>query len=127
MDMHIVVALLIVIALAVIGGPVVGGIALFGTALLLVPGFGLFLGVAAFLIALLVVFGVLSIKVLLGVVFVLAFALLLFDRAKVAAKQSQLLDRKPIEGTDLYQDQYGQRWRKVAGIFKAVDAQKVPE
>lgn len=29
-----------------------------------------------------------------------------------------ILHRQKIEGTDLYQDQYGRQWRKVAGIFK---------
>jgi len=33
-------------------------------------------------------------------------------------KKSDLLHRKKIEGTEIYQDKHGQKWVKKAGIFK---------
>jgi energy-coupling factor transporter transmembrane protein EcfT len=118
------VAILVVIALALIGGPVVGGLAIFAALLFLIPGLGTFLGLALLVISLLVLFRVQSIYWLVGI-FIFLVSVGLFansykEREKVKQKEEGLLERKLIEGTDIYEDKNGQKWRKVSGIFKMV-------
>lgn len=39
---------------------------------------------------------------------------------------NEILNRVRLEGTDLYRDQHGQLWKKVAGIYKKTDEQPKP-
>lgn len=129
--MQFVVPLLVVIALAIIGGPLVGGVALVGALLFLVPGLGIVLGLVVLAIAIWMHFGVNS------VLFIAAFVIFAFIKilstTAAHAKQGaagvtpqndvELLERKRIEGSEFYEDKYGRKWRKIAGIFKPADDQ----
>lgn len=89
--MPILIAVLVVIALTLIGGPVVGGLAFVAALLFLIPGIGIFLGIALLVIALLVLFGVQSIYWLVGA-FIFLVSVALFansykERAKVKQKE----------------------------------------
>lgn len=124
-----IVGILLVIAVTLIGGPVFGGIALL---VYLVPGAGKFL--AGALLCLVVLLALWSsdgmpdfVKVFLAAglgYLILRVCIDVIKRAEHtnAPYVDDVLERTLIEGTiDIYQDQNGRKWKKVAGVFEPVN------